>query len=748
MRTEPDHPRSNAPTRHALTYSSAQGLLRAVASLPEVPGFHVERFLKQGGSGKVYRGTYVRTGAIAAIKVIDHVKPAEPALLPTLSHDTPDEQAAGTGDWPSLPMPRRVALELDALMHLQLDDVPALLGHGVLAARAPDVPHRFIATAFVDGHSLTEHATVHTFDRRARAELMAKVADAIQRIHEHGFIHRDVKPSNILINKAGQPRIIDFGITMGTEANPTLTITADGAAIGTPAYMAPEQARGDRAAITTRTDVHGLGATAYELFTGRTPHAFDDPKETTLQAIHRVATEPPRRARDIDPSLPKALDAVLAKAVATNPHERYESPAALAGDLRRWLAGEPVEAQQPRVREWIVRAIRRHPVWLTAAACGTILAATGLGMVLGHGWLRAPAGVTIDGEHRRARLVSVAGGVLHVWNGEQPGGIAAHGFVPTPSGGLALIGRRLAAGHDGLEHDGELCAYDAKNPTRLVWSRGRFAGVTADLKPPVDFGELPPEPFVCEYVLVADVFPVSSAASGTGEANISDEIIAIHNHSSKSASCVRIYGVDGQVLYEAWHDGRLTSACWDAGQRRLVLAGVNSELEITARDPAVNRASKQDPLYPCIVFALAPTPIPMLGRGVHEPAAIIRASNLHDSKVANPAHRPIASNESGEPGAHGDLIWYHAILPLTASSRYAYATLDASPRRFNGQPYMRLKLWDFKTAGIAGYLRFDREGRVLGEPIIDATHAASTGATALPSLWLGLLPPAAAKPAK
>ena len=200
-------------------------------------------------------------------------------------------------------------------------------------------------------------------DLRRMLEALLRVCDAIGYAHARGVIHRDLKPSNVLIGGYGEVMVSDWGlarlvdrggdaaagpgpVTDSSDAGTTLF----GTVLGTPAYMAPEQARGGRDGVDERTDVYGLGAILFEVLTGRPPHLRRG--ESVAETIQGILTGPTPRARDVDPAVPGPLDAICARAMAREPSGRYSDPAALAADLRRWLV-EPA----PRGR-WLARRPR------------------------------------------------------------------------------------------------------------------------------------------------------------------------------------------------------------------------------------------------------------------------------------------------------------------------------------------------------------------------------------------------------
>ncbi len=220
----------------------------------------------------------------------------------------------------------------------------------------------FIAMQLVDGRPLDEAAGEMTLEERV--EVVRRVAEALHHAHGLGVIHRDVKPGNILVERdpdgGWKPYVVDFGIAREAAA---AGATRTGEVMGTPAYMAPEQARGEIRRIDRRTDVYSLGAVLYELLAGRPP--FDD--ESEIGVLLKVVDETPRSPRTIDPAIPRDLELVTLHCLEKAPQHRYPTARALADDLRRYLRGEPVTARPVGMPTRVVRYCMRHRT-LTAIA--------------------------------------------------------------------------------------------------------------------------------------------------------------------------------------------------------------------------------------------------------------------------------------------------------------------------------------------------------------------------------------------
>jgi WD40 repeat protein len=235
----------------------------------------------------------------------------------------------------------------------------------------------YFSMRLVEGGSLAQQvaaghwpATGADGQRRA-ARLMATVARAVHHAHQHRILHRDVKPANILLDAQGEPHVTDFGLAKRVEGDSKVTQT--GSIVGTPSYMAPEQAAG-RKDVTTAVDVYSLGAVLYELLTGRPPFKGANPLDTLLDVLGKE----PARPRSLEPAVDRDLETITLKCLDKDPARRYGSAEALAEDLDRWLRGEPIHARPAGGFERAAKWARRRPAVAALTAAVVLVSAAGI----------------------------------------------------------------------------------------------------------------------------------------------------------------------------------------------------------------------------------------------------------------------------------------------------------------------------------------------------------------------------------
>jgi serine/threonine protein kinase len=263
----------------------------------------------------------------------------------------------------------RFMQERQILASLQHPGIARLIDAGQTEDGQP-----YLVMDYIDGVLIDVYAA--NLELRNKLRLVLKVCDAVSYAHRNLVVHRDIKPSNILVDAAGEPKLLDFGIAKILDAATDQTRTQE--RLLTPDYASPEQVRG--AAQTTATDVYSLGAVLYTLLTGKSPHKFPN---TTPEAIHAaICTAEPAAARSVNPELPKDLDFILRKALRKEPEERYASVEALANDIQAFLESRPVEARSGNAWYRTRKFLRRY--WVPAVAAALVVASLSAGLYIAN----------------------------------------------------------------------------------------------------------------------------------------------------------------------------------------------------------------------------------------------------------------------------------------------------------------------------------------------------------------------------
>jgi len=298
--------------------------------------------LARGGMGVVYRARQISLNRIVAVKLIRPERLARPDDV------------------------RRFQFEAMAAAQLRHPNIVSVHEAGEWEGQP------YFSMEFVAGRSLAEVVREQALSPFKAATLVKAVAEAIHYAHAHGILHRDLKPSNILIDTEGRPRVTDFGLAKVLADESAITLT--GEVLGSPSYMAPEQAGGRSHQVDARTDVYALGAILYELLGGRAPFRA----ETSLATLKLVLETAPVAPRLLNPRLPRDLETICLQCLEKDPARRYPSAQGLADDLGRFLVYQPIRARPVRPPEKLWRWCQRKPV-VAALGAGLVLA-LGLGL--------------------------------------------------------------------------------------------------------------------------------------------------------------------------------------------------------------------------------------------------------------------------------------------------------------------------------------------------------------------------------
>ncbi|MFO1065860.1 MAG: protein kinase [Pirellulales bacterium] len=351
-----EQPDGSTPTSHDHPFPTVESKLASEGVISKFDDYELVHELARGGMGVVYLAKQISLQRHVAIKLIL------------------------AGQLASAEAVHRFRREAEAAARLQHPGIVQIFDIGEYAAQ------HYFSMEYIDGASLAQCMSDFSLrnpcsrservDREQTiAELMMKVAQALDYAHQRGVLHRDVKPSNILLDEQGQPHLTDFGLAKLADSEQTGFTTVN-AVMGTPGYLAPEQVEGNLDRITITTDVYGIGATLFELLTGQPPFIGTSAMETMWKA----AKEEVRAPRSLNPAISQDLETIALRCLQKKPDDRYPSAAMVAEELQRFLRHEPIQARRVSHLEYALRLARRHPrsTALLIALIFTLLFGTGI----------------------------------------------------------------------------------------------------------------------------------------------------------------------------------------------------------------------------------------------------------------------------------------------------------------------------------------------------------------------------------
>src|SRR5881275_3227112 len=317
---------------------------RPMPMLMDFDDYELLEQIGRGGQGVVFRARQKSLNHTVTLKVIN------------------------LGQWASKAHLKRFRLEAEAAARLEHPGIVPIHEVGERDGSC------YFSMKFIEGGQLDDVPRRQPMPIRRAVELIAKVARTVHYAHEHGILHRDIKPGNILLDAKGEPHLTDFGLARLVESESTVTRTME--VLGTPSYMAPEQAVGNNAAISSATDVYGLGAVLYQLLIGQPPFAGG----TTYETIKLLLDTEPRQPRLLNPKIDRDLSTICLKCLEKHPERRYSSALALAEDLECWLKHEPIQARRTGL-------FARGKKWVQRNPSSALLAASLVALAAAAGWI-------------------------------------------------------------------------------------------------------------------------------------------------------------------------------------------------------------------------------------------------------------------------------------------------------------------------------------------------------------------------
>jgi len=523
--------------------------------------YRIRRLLATGGMSEVFEALDPKSTP-CALKVVRHLPLNSPQIL-------------------------RLRREANLLHLLDHPNIPKALdvGEATIEPRGPKVP--YIALELIEkARPIDRYVQDESIPLRQSVELIARAADALHHAHMRGVIHRDIKPTNLLVDIHGNPKLIDFGVGAHTQAlDVTMQTlqTMPGQLLGTVQYMSPEQVSGNLANIDVRTDIYSLGLILYQLVTGELPYSTAGVPLVLATQIVRSAPIPSPRTKA--PRLDRDLEAVVIKALARSPSLRYQTAGAFCDDLNLWLQSKRVAARDSK--RWIgfTQWLARHPLASTAVACLLLIVVSIMtAFVTAHIANNVPHHLNVSRASRTAQLRSLGGRVLHEWTNlsSMPGSNDSAVLVPTTDGKNSDTFIALSYNHPDPLDTENLHIVSMGDPEQVIWKGPGTTPIESypdyverDIHPETNIPNKRTE-FFLRTLIAADVFPEIPG----------QELVSIVTNRKQFPTAIRIHslaplltGNEPKLLYEVWHPGYLYQIHWHDETGQLISAGVNNRFD-------------------------------------------------------------------------------------------------------------------------------------------------------------------------
>ncbi len=531
----------------------------------KIGSYKVKRLVGEGGMGAVYEATEEQPRRTVALKVMRRGV-ASAATLRRFRHET------------------------DALGRLQHPNIAHIYYAGIHDDGEGDTPY-FAMELIADGRPITEYADDKGLSVRERLALFTQVCDAVDHGHQNGVIHRDLKPGNVLVNAAGQVKVIDFGVARLTDSDLAITTirTDVGQIVGTLQYMSPEQCAADPRDLDARSDVYALGLLLFEMLCGMPP--YDVHTVPFFQAARLIREQPPRKPSGLNKLLRGDVETIVLKVLQKEPEGRYQSSEQLAADIRRYLDGSAISARPPSLSYQLrILARRNRPAVVAALIVFVVLVVAAVASSsLFVRELKLRRDLQLSSSELRATLSSIRGFFAPKAYEDRPSRYLFERLPPDAEVGRSGMMVIFAPDPEGPIDDSEVFLVNDNGAVIDKFKR--------EIKPPPFFASLGYDSqFQARCAIVADILPTVHGP----------EIVVGATHRHFDPSVVQICDTSLQVQGEIWSAGHAQDLFWDEAHAQLVVLAMSNRIgsEVPFLDGYVRRWNDLARLVPAVIAVI------------------------------------------------------------------------------------------------------------------------------------------------